>query len=76
MPEKRILQTGSAEAKKQDSYGAEIVLTPGSEGMKGAIAKADELNSQIERSFVPGQFINPANPKAHYETTSPEIWDE
>ena len=58
------------------AYGAELVLTPGSERMKGAIAKAKELASQIENSFLPGQFENPANPTAHYKTTGPEIYEQ
>lgn len=58
------------------AYGANIVLTPASAGMKGAIAKADELAGEIPNSFIPGQFTNPANPAAHVATTGPEIWDD
>ena len=70
-------ETMSVERRQlMKAYGAELVLTEGAKGMKGAIAKADELAREIPGSFVPGQFVNTANPKAHFETTGPEIWQD
>jgi len=70
-------ETMSVERRQlMKAYGAELVLTEGAKGMKGAIARADELAKEIPNAFIPGQFVNPANPAAHRETTGPEIWED
>lgn len=70
MPETMSIERGKLAA----SYGAQIVLTPGKDGMKGAVAKAEELRQETPGAIVAGQFVNPSNPQAHYETTGPEVW--